>query len=253
MTGKTRKSLLWWGGVPLVVVSMLALVQACANNENTFRYRLSFAVEVDGVVKSASSIIQAGYLELSSPNAAGARGTAWYRGIAPVIDLGSHGYLIASMSPDCNYPKESELGFQKSPVTTSKEYGKVCKRPVAATELPKAFGLGYGAELERLREGKRQLADDNYPAFIWIAKGASWRHTKRICPEEFSSVIGADVTLKSASIEAAPDAPLIHKLELQAPWLDELRADSESYGKSYDKIHRAIADYCYLGSGSLER
>ncbi|HRY06878.1 MAG TPA: hypothetical protein P5114_07135 [Hyphomicrobiaceae bacterium] len=191
---------------------MLALVQACANNEKTFRYRLSFAVEVDGVVKSASSIIQAWYLKLGSPNAAGATGTAWYRGVAPVIDLGPDGYLIASMDPDCIYPNR-ESG-----------YGKVCKRAVSATELPKAFGLGYGNKLQQLREGKRVLADDNYPAFIWIAKGASWRHTKRICPEEFSSVIGADVRLVSATIEAAPDAPLIHKLELQAPWIDEMRA-----------------------------
>ena len=241
MSGKTRTSLLWWGGVPLVLMSMLALVQACANNEKTFRYRLSFAVEVDGVVKSASSIIQVWYLKLGSQNAAGATGTAWYRGVAPVIDLGPDGYLIASLRPYCIYPNE-EGG-----------YGKVCKRAVSATELPKAFGLGYGNKLQQLREGKRELADDNYPAFIWIAKGASWRHTKRICPEEFSSVIGARVRLVSATIEAAPDAPLIHKLEIPAPWLDELRADSESYGKSYDKIHRAIADYCKLGSGSLER
>lgn len=235
-------------------MSMLALVQACANNEKTFRYRLSFAVEVDGEVKTASSIIQAWYLKLGSQNAAGATGTAWYRGVAPVIDLGPHGYLIASLSATCNYPKESELRFQKSPVTTSKEYGKVCKRAVSATELPKAFGLGYGAELEQLREGKRELADDNYPAFIWIAKGASWKQTKRICPEEFSSVIGADVRLVSATIEAAPNAPLIHKLELQAPWLDEMHADyaPESYGKSYGKIIRNFAGYCNAGPTFFE-
>lgn len=235
MSGRTRKSLLWWGGVPLVLVSMLALVRACANNEKTFRYRLSFAVEVDGVIKSASSVIQAWYLELGSQNAAGARGTAWYRGVAPVIDLGPDGYLIASMSPDCIYPNK-KVG-----------YGKVCKRAVSATELPKAFGLGYGTELERQREGKRDLADDNYPAFIWIAKGASWRHTRRICPEEFSSVIGANVRLASATIEAAPNAPLVHKLELQAPWIDEMRADEAQH-----KRFSAIADHCRPGSVLFE-
>lgn len=247
MSGKARKSLLWWGGVPLVLISMLALVQACANNEATFRYRLSFAVEVDGVVKSASSIIQVWYLKLGSQNAAGATGTAWYRGIAPVIDLGPDGYLIAALSPSCIYPNKAGVEKGLFPFSSSKEYGKVCKRAVSATELPKAFGLGYGAELEQLREGKRELADDNYPAFIWIAKGASWRHTKRICPEEFSSVIGADVRLVSATIEAAPDAPLVHKLELQAPWIDEMRADEAQHKRFSD-----IADHCRPGSVLFE-
>lgn len=220
---------------------MLALVQACANNEKTFRYRLSFAVEVDGVVKSASSIIQVWYLKLGSQNAAGATGTAWYRGIAPVIDLGPDGYLIASMNPYCHYPEKRSVEKGMYPFSSSKEYGKVCKRAVSATELPKAFGLGYGDKLQQLREGKRELADDNYPAFIWIAKGASWRHTKRICPEEFSSVIGARVRLVSATIEAAPDAPLIHKLELQAPWIDEMRAD-KAQNERYSIF--GIPDFC---------
>lgn len=235
MSGKARQSLLWRGGVLLGLLSMLALLQGCSN-EKTFRYRLSFAVEVDGVVKSASSIIQVRYVTLGMQNAAGATGTASHRGVAPVIDLGPHGYLIASMDPYCNYPNK-EGG-----------YGKVCKRAVTAEELPKAFGLGYGTELERLRQGKQDLADDNYPAFIWIAKGASWRYTKRICPEEFSSVIGADVTLKSATIEAAPNAPLIHKLELQASWIDEMRADEAAH-----KMQVYVADYCMLRPGAFER
>ncbi|MCB1527140.1 MAG: hypothetical protein KDJ45_05475 [Hyphomicrobiaceae bacterium] len=231
MSGKTRKSLLWWGGVPLVLISLLALVQACTNNEKTFRYRVSFAVEIDGVVKSASSIIQVWYLKLGSQNAAGATGTARYKGVAPVIDLGPDGYLIASMDPYCNYPDKKS------------GYGKVCKRAVSAAELPKAFGLGYGRKLQPLREGKRNLADDNYPAFIWIARGASWRHTQRICPEEFSSVIGSDVRLVSATIEAATDAPLIHKLELEAPWIDEMRADV-----AQNKRSLGTAGYCLPGS-----
>lgn len=247
MSGKLGKAL-FWGGIPLAAVAVLVLVQACSSNVHTFRYRLSFAVDVDGETKSASSIIQVWYQRLGSPNAGGATGVAWYRGVAPVIDLGQHGYLIAAMVAHCNYPKESELRFLKSPVTTSEVYGKVCKRAVEATGLPKAFGLKSAAELEELREGKRDLADDNYPAFIWIAKGASWPHTKRICPEEFSSVIGADVTLKSASIEVAREAPLINKLEVQAPWIDEMRSDS-----AQNKRFSAIADHCRTGSSFFER
>lgn len=240
MSGKLNKVLLW-GGIPLVLFAVFAFVRS-NNNVHTFRYRLNFAVEVDGEVKSASSIIQAWYQKLSMQTAAGATGTAWYRGVAPVIDLGPHGYLIAAMSASCFYPDQKAVEKGLYPFKSSKEYGQVCKRAVEATELPKAFGLGYASELERLREGKRELADDNYPAFIWIAKGTSWRYTKRVCPEEFAIVIGADVKLKSASIEAAPDAPLIHKLEIQAPWIDEMRADS-----AQNKRFSAFADHCRPG------
>jgi hypothetical protein len=229
----------WWLLAALLAAAALVF-SACSTNVQTFRYRLGFAVEVDGEVKSASSIIQVWYEQYGSQNAAGARGGSWYRGVAPVIDLGSHGYLIASMSADCNYPKDSELRFQKSPVTTSKVYGKVCKPPSYASELPKAFGL-HAIELEKLRDGKRDLAGDNYPPFIWIAQGGSWRETKRICPEEFESVIGADVKLKSVSIEAAPKAALLHKLEIQAPWIDAMRSDF-GQNKHYD----VIADFCRI-------
>lgn len=246
MSGK-RGNALAWGGVSLALVAVLALVQACSSNVHTFRYRLNFAVDIDGETKSASSIIQAWYERFGSQNAAGATGTAWYRGVAPIIDLGKHGYLIAALSASCIYPYKQAVEKGLYPFNRSEEYGKVCKRAVEATELPKAFGLGYGSELERLREGKRDLADDNYPAFIWIAKGASWRQTKRICPEEFASVIGTDVKLRSISIEAAPKAPLVNKLELNAPWLDEMRLDS-AQGRRFS----FIADYCKPGSGFLQ-
>jgi hypothetical protein len=233
-SGRLRRG--WWFAALLAAAALV--FSACSTNVQTFRYRLNFAVEVDGEVKSASSIIQVWYEQYGSQNAAGARGGSWYRGVAPVIDLGSHGYLIASMSAYCNYPKDSELRFAKSPVTTSKVYGKVCKWPSSASELPKAFGL-HAIELEKLRDGKRDLAGDNYPPFIWIAQGGSWRETKRICPEEFESVIGADVKLKSVSIEAAPKAPVLHKLEIQAPWIDEMRSDEAQNNHRDD-----IADYC---------
>jgi hypothetical protein len=41
-------------------------------------------------------------------------------------------------------------------------------------------------------------------------------------------VIGAHIELRSVSIEAAPDAPLLTRLNISAPWLDEIRIDQKN-------------------------
>ena len=124
MSGKRCKAVLW-GGIPLAALAVLVLVQACSKNERTFRFRLSFAVNVDGEVKSASSVIQASYERFGSQNAAGASGTAWHRGVAPIIDLGKHGYLIASMSASCIYPNAKGVEKGLFPLAMPNQTGPV--------------------------------------------------------------------------------------------------------------------------------
>src|SRR5262249_43178360 len=65
------------------------------------RYRVAFEVEMNGEVKSGSSIIELEYSWGSS--------TSWNpiiirrrRGVAAVIDLGDHGTLVAALGPTWN-------------------------------------------------------------------------------------------------------------------------------------------------------
>ncbi len=90
--------------------------------------------------------------------------------------------------------------------------------------MPGKFGLEPAA-LANLRRGKRDLADDSYPAFIWFPSGQPYERAQQLCPEEFSRVIGANIELQSLTIEVAPDAPLLTRLDIRAPWLDEIRID----------------------------
>jgi hypothetical protein len=215
-SGRLRRG--WWFAA-LLAAAVLTLLPACSKTSATFRYRLNFAVQVDGEVKSASSIIEVLYYGFGGDvGASGASSYASSRGVAPVIDLGIHGMLFAGMEHRFNY-----YSWRK------KEFNLACKRPADAEWLPKVYGL-HAIELEKLREGKRELADDNYPPFIWFPDGGTWQDAKELCPEEFSRVIGADVTLKSVSIEPAPGAPLLHKLEIHAPWLDQMRIDQDREG-----------------------
>ncbi|MBB4359041.1 hypothetical protein GGD65_000039 [Bradyrhizobium sp. CIR18] len=101
---------------------------------------------------------------------------------------------------------------------------KACKKPIPADD-PGKFGLKLAA-LVHLGEGdKRDLADDSYPAFIWFPAGQAYERAQQLCPQQFSRAIGANIELRSVTIEAAPDTPLLTRLEIKAPWLEEIRID----------------------------
>ena len=48
------------------------------------------------------------------------------------------------------------------------------------------------------------LAENNYPAFIWFPPGKPYEQAQQLCPEEFSSAIGAGIKLQSVTIESRP-------------------------------------------------
>jgi hypothetical protein len=149
----------------------------------------------------------------------------WRRGVAAVIDLGEHGTLVAALGPD-HYGNEWSR--------RKKQFGLSCSEPENVKQLfDAAYGLDPHAEYDRtylakirwLPAGKRKLSDDHLPVFIWFPRGAPYKQAQQLCPEEFSRVIGADVRVRAVSIELAPGTPVQLRLDIQAPWLEEMRND----------------------------
>jgi len=192
------------------ILVALGLLAACGGEDATFRYRLSFSVSVNGAVRSGSSVIAVRYWTGGASWGTGKTTYTIVKGVAPVIDLGEYGMLLAGMSYD---------------IDTRNRENKVCKKPIRADDFPGKFGLKLAA-LVRLGAGeKRDLADDSYPAFIWFPADQPYERAQQLCPQQFSRAIGADIELRSVTIEAAPDAPLLTRLDIKAPWLDEIRID----------------------------
>ncbi|WP_284423979.1 MULTISPECIES: hypothetical protein [unclassified Bradyrhizobium] len=206
------------GIVGLIAGCLSLLLSACGGSDASFRYRLSFSVSANGVAKSGSSIISVRYWRGGASWGTGEATYTVVKGVAPVIDLGQYGMLVAAMAYDVD-------------AWTSR---KVCKPPLPAESLPGKFRLEPAA-LAALRGGKLDLGDDSYPAFIWFPAGQPYEQAQQLCPEEFSSVIGANIELQSVTIEAAPDAPLLTRLEIKAPWLDEIRIDQKTNSAVYSK------------------
>jgi hypothetical protein len=134
-------------------------------------------------------------------------------GVAPIIDLGGHGWLVAAMDYD------GEEYYRRK-----RRYGFACAVPRMATGLLDAFGREV-SDLRNRSGDKRVLAENYYPAFIWFPAGKPYEQAQQLCPEEFSGVIGAGIKLQSVTIELAPGAPLLKRLDIRAPWLDEIRID----------------------------
>lgn len=191
------------------ILVALGLLGACGGEDATFRFRLSFSVSVDGAMRSGSSIIAVRFWTGGASWGTGKTTYTIVKGVAPVVDLGEYGMLLAAMAYDV------DTWFRD----------KACKKPIAADDFPSKFGLKL-AELVRLGEGnKRDLADDSYPAFIWFPVGQPYERAQQLCPQQFSRAIGGNIELRSVTIEAAPDAPLLTRLDIKAPWLDEIRVD----------------------------
>jgi hypothetical protein len=178
------------------------------------RFRLAVTVSVDGAEKTGSSIINV--LFYGRGGTKSGNPYQYYtstEGVAPVIDLGSHGWLVAAMQPDgVEYVRRKRL------------YGLACPEPRYATSVLDAFGLEV-SDLRHRSGDKRVLAEKYYPAFIWFPAGKPYQQAQQLCPEEFSSVIGAGIKLQSVTIELTPGAPLLKRLDIRAPWLDEIRKD----------------------------
>lgn len=223
------------GGV-LLMLAMAPLFLACGRTVD-LRYRLTFEVEVDGEVKSASSIIDVLYYGGgTTQDASGATGWSQTKGVAPVIDLGRHGWLIAALDYDI------DEAYRR------KKLNQGCSIPKRAGQLPAAFELNV-SDVAHVKERKRELSPKQYPAFIWVPYGAAETAAQQLCPEEFFRVIGANVTLRSVAIEIAKGALVATRLDIKAPWLDELRAaesDKISYRTHKHGVYQLSSIYLEL-------
>ncbi|NOU07442.1 MAG: hypothetical protein HOO99_14805 [Hyphomicrobiaceae bacterium] len=125
------------------------------------------------------------------------------RGVAAVIDLGRHGWLVAM--------KDFVLDA----------HDQSCEA-VTIQGLLDAFRLD-AKDLVKLRSGKRDLGAKLLPQFVWFPRGQPYRDAKPVCADRFGRVIGASIELKAATIEIVPKASLRTVQDVKTPWLDEMR------------------------------
>ncbi|NOU07443.1 MAG: hypothetical protein HOO99_14810 [Hyphomicrobiaceae bacterium] len=190
----------------MVAFSAVVVLAACSSS-HVVRYKISFTVEVDGEDRTGSSVIETTFYGGGGANSPYRYYTST-RGVASVIDLGRHGWLVAMKD------------------YSSVTHDSSCKA-VVVVGLLDAFKLDV-KDLVKLRSGKRELGGNLLPQFVWFPRDQPYKNAEPVCPNRFGRVIGTNIELKAAKIEIVQSTSVKMMLDIKTQWLDEMRQDQPS-------------------------
>lgn len=220
----------WQIGVVLIFALAALLgwsTHSYLSKRTIFQYRLTVEIEADGQVHTGSSIIEIRYFTGIDRER---RWIGYTRGVAPFVELGRHGTIIAALeaNPVWYRTKMESLGLKVSG---------------AGVELPKSASLlplgGYNVYPKDLGKAKGKVVLKDLPSFVWIRRGADWLTAEPVLPQEMPVKIDPSVRLVQVTIEPAPDARLITRIKTPPPWLVQMR-------RAYETINTVPADQFQL-------
>ena len=202
------------GIIAVIVLAIYGYVRLHVYSQ-TFQFRMTMTVSTPEGEKSASSVI-AVYLprDMRTQRVTGiVRGTTY--GIAPMVDLGQHGILIAALE---SYGIGDTEAARLSP--TGHVPGSDSDRLVLA-----AYDIDRSAVdvSKAWRGGKRILREDVYPQIIWIPPGTEDpKRARALHPATIPQMIGADVRITSIAIAPTRDR-VIERVPNAPEWLRAIR------------------------------
>ena len=224
----------WFSWMPRWLVITLALIGGLWIYVHTvfssaYRYRMTFEVEVDGKVRSASSILQTTF----SYGLFSASGEAWFSttyGIVPFIDLGPAGIVMPT------------LDFDRDPyLEKAKQLGRKVGPFVAGSGIPlAAYNVEHWRSLSWFAKPVEMKGD--LPSFFWVPADHDVWKAKQVLPEEFPVVMGTNVKFRRVVIEPAPFATLLLEFPVLHTWLVGIRKVRGSNIFGYDAQTSLIAE-----------
>jgi hypothetical protein len=169
----------------------------------TYRYPLTVNIEADGKVHSGSSVIEVTWYAHLFPELVSF--SPEMRGQAALVDLGGRGVVIATLIAEDWGWHSSDAGWG------------------ALWIVPHAFGDEKGGDLPSLPKlrGKRDLAFDNLPRFLWFSNPQDPTTAKELLVDDMPSVFGPSARFAGASIEITSD-PLVIDIRDKLPRLKPL-------------------------------
>lgn len=225
---------------PVIFALVLSCVAAPAGALGftffTYRYRLIVEIEVDGQIKTDSSVVQMRWISQPAGLAGGRPWAASVTGQAPLVDLGKHGAMAAALagaSDGVPIPFEF-LALHAFDVFPKKP------RTFPPTE--------DGLRAVYKKRGKVALRADNLPMFVWLPDPAMPDTAVPLLPDEFSSKIAPGVRFRAAWLEVTND-PISTELAARLPWLPELYEKQQRLW--IQKAQRPVPTRCHLSDPGL--
>jgi hypothetical protein len=154
----------------------------------TVRYRLTLEAEVDGKLKTGSSVIEVNYSKNNDP-ISNAEFSIDIRGEAVVLDLGQRGTLFALLKGDI----DSRSGPDYIVLRAFDFSGGALPRPIAK-----------GLSDVRKLSGKVELPLTSLPLLVRFRDMDDPMTVERIDPLDLEKSFGPDVRLTRASLEIVP-------------------------------------------------
>jgi hypothetical protein len=203
-----------------VVAIGLCLV-GCGKSES-YRYKLTLAVNTPEGVKRASSVVEVLFWDVSIP----ARGTMHkLRGEALCLDLGPGAKPLIVLLTSQLHPKYG------NDLRWSRDAGPGGKLLSDGPILPDL--LDYVAQLARAR-GPHKITPSDLPDLVTFADVNSPATVIEVDPNNLQATLGAGVSWNEIALEGT-DEPVTKGIEQKLPWLPEyleknLRLDGSKYG-----------------------
>jgi hypothetical protein len=230
--------------IRLAMVALLALGLAGCGRSESFRYKLTLAVNTPDGVKRGSSVTEWVFWEVSIP----ARGTPHkLRGEALYLDLGPGARPLIALLTNHLHPKHGVVHWDwPNDDLFDRLYGR-----------PLANFMDEIARVARIR-GPRRITPAELPDLVTFADVNDPKSVIEVDPNDLQATLGPNITWNEITLEMT-DEPVSKGIELKLPWLPayfqkNLRLDGAEYGmKAENPLANSLTWSDFDQSGDLKR
>ena len=244
--------------VRLAAAAMLTLGLTGCGKTESYRYKLTLAVNTLGGVKRASSVAEVRFSEIRFPE----RGIKHkLQGEALYLDLGPGARpliaLLTSRLADQFRPKDSkDRSWQLGKEGWSPESGPGIR------QISRIYGLAlsedFMADVRRIARmrGTRAIPPADLPDLVTFADINDPKSVIEIDPNNLQATLGPNITWNEITLEITAE-PITTGIETKLPWLPEyfernLRLDGSQFGPQRE-IANFLKSIDFDQSGTLKR
>ena len=192
--------------IRLVALFAISLCLAGCGRSESYRYKLTLAVNTPDGVKRGSSVTEWVFWEVSIPE----RGTPHkLRGEALYLDLGPGARPLIALLTNHLHPKHDVVYWDwPNDNLLSRLYG-----------LPLENFMDEIARVARMR-GPRRITPADLPDLVTFADVNDPKSVVEVNPNDLQATLGPNITWNEITLEMT-DEPVTKGIELKLPWLPE--------------------------------
>jgi hypothetical protein len=212
----------------LGALAVISLCLAGCGKSESYRYKLTLAVNTKDGIKRGSSVGEVAHWEVSIP----ARGVAHkLRGEALYLDLGPRTRPLIALLTSKRHPHGEPAPWTRNGGPDSRFWLRLYG------ETPSLNFLDDVARIARLR-GPRKIAPDDLPDLVTFADINDPNSVIEIDPNDLQATLGQGVTWNEITFESTNE-PITSGIRTKLPWIDayfqkNLRLDGSNHGFKRD-------------------